>query len=374
MSNRFQGPQLRGDRDLSLDVIRGVAIILVLGWHLNGAPSGNFIFDALRAPGSTFGWVGVDLFFVLSGFLIGRLVLQEARATASFDAKSFLSRRVLRLWPAVYVYLLAQLIARDKPWDTFLLQNLFHVQNYTGSSLAHLWSLAVEEHFYLVLALGSPILLKGGPRLAWSLFGVMLAALVARDVAVAAGISSTAIQSQTQFRADALAFGVLLATWSIYWPESFYRARDARWLWMLLVAVGVALLCAIPKESYLGNTVGYTVAYLTSGAFLLALYQLKALRRLKWFASLIALIGLYSYSMYIWHLVPARILKMIADKVDIEQPDLVLIASYAGAICAGAVMYHLVEWPMMRMRDRLLPSKRHAKPGTAPVDAATAST
>src|SRR3954447_22932614 len=75
-----------GSRRLDLDVVRGVAILLAMGWHFNHADSGNPVVDVLQWPGGTFGWAGVDLFFVLSGFLVGRLVLREHQPAGRFHS------------------------------------------------------------------------------------------------------------------------------------------------------------------------------------------------------------------------------------------------------------------------------------------------
>src|SRR3954465_7279991 len=73
-------------RRLDLDVVRGLAIVLALGWHFSG-PTGNAVLDALQWPGKQFGWAGVDLFFVLSGFLMGRLGLREHARTRGFAGR-----------------------------------------------------------------------------------------------------------------------------------------------------------------------------------------------------------------------------------------------------------------------------------------------
>ena len=138
-------------RRLDLDVVRGLAIVLALGWHFSPSPSGNVVVDALQWPGHRFGWAGVDLFFVLSGFLMGQLVLRERARTGRFDGRRFTARRALRLWPVLYVFLAVQAVLGADPAGSYLWQNALHVQNYAGTSLTHLWSLAVEEHFYLLL-------------------------------------------------------------------------------------------------------------------------------------------------------------------------------------------------------------------------------
>src|SRR3954451_21567996 len=144
-------------RRLDLDVVRGVAIVLALGWHFSPTRSGNAVLDALQFPGHQFGWAGVDLFFVLSGFLMGQLVLRERARTGGFDGRRFTARRVLRLWPVLYVFLAVQAVFDDEPPGSYLWQNALHVQNFAGTSLPHAWSLAVEEHFYLALAILVPV-------------------------------------------------------------------------------------------------------------------------------------------------------------------------------------------------------------------------
>ena len=175
----------REGRRLDLDVVRGLAIVLALGWHFSGVQSGNVVLDALTWPGRSFGWAGVDLFFVLSGFLLGRLVLTEQARTGRFDGRRFTARRLLKLWPVLYLFLAVQALAGPEPATSYLWQNALHVQNYAGTSLTHLWSLAVEEHFYLGLAILFPLFARrrGSPRLlAAILVGILVAALAFRHL------------------------------------------------------------------------------------------------------------------------------------------------------------------------------------------------
>src|SRR3954451_13338954 len=90
-----------GGRRPALDVVRGLAIVLGLGWHFSRHPSGNAVLDALQWPGRTFGWAGVDLFFVLSGFLVGQLVFKEHKRTGGFAGRRSMWRRALKLWPVL---------------------------------------------------------------------------------------------------------------------------------------------------------------------------------------------------------------------------------------------------------------------------------
>src|SRR3954471_4638341 len=194
-------------RRLDLDVVRGVAILLALGWHFSWARSGNAVLDALQWPGRQFGWAGVDLFFVLSGFLMGQLVLRERARTGTFDGRRFTARRLLRLWPVLYVFLAVHAVLGTEPAGSYLWQNALHVQNYTGTSLAHLWSLAVEEHFYLLLAVLFPLFARrrGSVRpLVGVLVAVLVGSLALRGYGVLTGVSEVQLQWRTHFRMDAL--------------------------------------------------------------------------------------------------------------------------------------------------------------------------
>src|SRR6476620_6792605 len=179
-------------RRLDLDVVRGLAIVLALGWHFSRKPTGNVVLDAVQWPGHVFGWAGVDLFFVLSGFLMGQLVLKERARTGGFDGRRFTARRLLRLWPVLYVFLAVHAVFGSEPLGSYLWQNALHVQNYAGTSLAHLWSLAVEEHFYLLLAVLFPLFARrrGTVRpLVAVLVAVLVGSLVLRLTGVASGVS-----------------------------------------------------------------------------------------------------------------------------------------------------------------------------------------
>src|SRR5882762_10148526 len=130
-----------------LDVLRAFAILLVLGSHKETA-----------SIWMKTGWVGVDLFFVLSGFLVSGLLFSEYQKVGKLRIKRFLIRRGLKIYPPFYTLLLATvcLVAvlgnNSIPGKVLLSEGLF-VQNYGPAFWGHTWSLAVEEHFYLLLAL-----------------------------------------------------------------------------------------------------------------------------------------------------------------------------------------------------------------------------
>lgn len=142
-----------------LDLLRGVAVLLVLAHHhVYAYPNAGFLGPLVNIK---FGWTGVDLFFVLSGFLVGGLLFNEWKQSGSMNVIRFWIRRGFKIWPAYFIYVAAMAIwyvvdgSQGGPGRvlTLLLPNLLHLQSYVTSPLIHTWSLAVEEHFYLVLPL-----------------------------------------------------------------------------------------------------------------------------------------------------------------------------------------------------------------------------
>jgi peptidoglycan/LPS O-acetylase OafA/YrhL len=363
---RKAGPP-RGRRRLDLDVVRGVAIVLALGWHFSPQPSGHLALDALQWPGRVFGWAGVDLFFVLSGFLLGQLVLREHARTGRFDGRRFTARRVLKLWPVLYVFLAVHAVVGAEPWTSYLWQNALHVQNYAGTSLSHLWSLAVEEHLYLALALAFPILARRHRPvrlLVAVLLGVLVAALILRVAGVATGVSDVRLQWRTHFRVDSLAAGVLLAVVRVHAPATFDRLLQRRWLWAGVTAAGICFLATVGKQGVLGSTVGYTVAYVTGAGFLLLLHGAAWVPRAGWLSRPLAMLGRYSYGIYIWHVLAAQVVLAHLPGLSYDSTTpLAQLAKYGTAVVVGITATVLVERPVLALRDRLVPAAARVDPG-----------
>jgi len=139
----------------SLDGLRAIAIGLVVFGHLCG--TSNFFPRSTFAPLGDFGNLGVRVFFVISGFLITFLMLDEIEATGTVSLKRFYLRRSLRIFPASYVFILFVFLSSRLGWPTLLPGDLFHAVTYTVNydkhsswEVGHLWSLSVEEQFYLL--------------------------------------------------------------------------------------------------------------------------------------------------------------------------------------------------------------------------------
>jgi peptidoglycan/LPS O-acetylase OafA/YrhL len=337
-------------RQRELDVVRGTAILLVLVFHFR-LSLGMPLLDALLQPVFAIGWAGVDLFFVLSGFLVGRMILIEAASPPGFDRRRFFVRRAWRLWPVSGLYCAVLLAVGGAGAWSMVWPVLLHVQNFTGHSPSHLWSLAVEEHFYLGAAVLIPILYRRGGyrRVERMLIGIMAMCLLLRLGGVLAGVPMLHLQWQTQYRIDAPAFGVLIASVSLRCPLQFAALARTR-AWWFAVAVGGAVVLGVAGDGAFRHGVGFTIAYLSAGAFLLALYGARMPVGLVWPAGRIAALGLIAYPVYIWH----ASIGMIVRAAGLPSP-LAFVGAGVVAIAVGAALHTLVERPALRWSRRAKP-------------------
>jgi len=336
------------ERLAALDALRGAAILLVLGRHYHFDP----------------GWVGVDLFFVLSGFLVSGLLFREYQRLGRVRVGRFLARRGFKIYPAFYAFMLVTAIyMRHTPTPpvVWVAECLF-LQGYLPHIWSHTWSLAVEEHFYLLLALGLALIVRRG-RGAGNPFAVVvpataivaLAELAARILTVSRHPGDlVADLYPTHLRLDSLLFGVLLSYWYHFDGERLRRiVTSHRWIIAATSVAAVVLVMAMDVTSSFTLTVGLTLLYLGfGGALLLALMtpMHAAWRPLAW-------IGTYSYAIYLWHVAILRWAPHVLDRLFHWAPGpLPAFAIYVGgALGVGVLMTRLIERPFLTLRDRWIP-------------------
>ncbi len=346
-------------RTRELDFLRGIAILMVMAYHFEQAPENHPILRALQMPGKMIGKTGVDVFFVLSGFLVGGLLLKEYKMTGALRTKRFLLRRGLKIWPAYYFFILVQVIGHKHPLNTFLVANLLHLQNYMGSSISHTWTLSLEEHFYLLLALSMALMSAAN----WSSDRILKAFLCGIALVIAVRCFTVYMGwpgawSYTHDRLDSLLFGVVLATLFDFYPERFEQIALRKWLLMAIVAFTVCFYCLVQNEAAI-NSVGFTVLYVGYGALFLLVYRHSGRMREWALYRLIALIGLYSYGIYLWHnSVRAPLVQLATHYPDAIHWHLLAVSEYSAAILLGVLTTLLIEWPFLRIRDRIFPQER----------------
>jgi peptidoglycan/LPS O-acetylase OafA/YrhL len=284
------------------------------------------------------------------------------------DARRFIVRRMFKIWPAYYVLILFHAIVGRHPLDSFLWQNLTHLQNYFGTSISQTWSLAVEEHFYLflpaVLLLFARWKMRAGSIIG-VLGGICLIVLIARCLEVAGGGLQAAF-FYTQYRIDSLLYGVILA--AIYWMKpDVYQGIAKRTGWLLaVVAVLVAWLVLATKHEPLDESIGYTIQAIGFCAFIVLMLEHSAKVRDSFAYRAIAWLGVYSYGIYLWHslaLAPGDMVIRKATALGLPPAAIWFVAlavQSAIAIIAGYVMTRAVEYPFLRLRNALFPARRNA--------------
>ena len=369
---RLTRPNMRGRR-VELDFVRGVAILAVMLDHFVSVPTGVPVFDAFDAAFRALGLEGVNLFFTLSGFLVGGLLLRQLAEKGTIDAGRFIVRRIFKIWPAYYVLLLFHLVAGRHPVDTFFWQNAFHIQNYVGSSITQTWSLAIEEHFYLILP---PVLLLaskwkiGQSALIKMLLAVCALVLAARCVIVYEG-ELRAAAVFTQYRIDSLLAGVILA--AVYWlkPRA-YAAFAARRAWLVvIVALTLAWIAFAHRRPVWDESIGYTLQAIGYGTLIVLVSEHSgALARTRLYRG-VAWLGVYSYGIYLWHslaLAPGQALITHLTAAGWSPVPIwitALLAQSVIGVTIGYVTTRAIEFPFLRLRDALFPAASRAREDVA---------
>jgi peptidoglycan/LPS O-acetylase OafA/YrhL len=344
-------------REIELDFIRGIAILLVLIFHYRTYNELISFPGLQQIEGS--GWVGVDIFFVLSGFLVGGLMLKEWKTTGGVDGVRFLKRRAFKIWPAYYLFLLVAAIAHVRPLNSFLWQNLLNVQNYFPTTLSHTWSLAIEEHFYLALA-GVMVLAsiwRWRPRTMLAVCVVLIVLVeILRTVLI---LRHRSFFFYTHSRIDALLMGVVLALLRYFYPEWLAALQRQRIvLWLIVAAALVALyfntnLWLPPQWTY--NPYLITLVDYASVALLLLLYRPGRPHRLPY--RIIARIGVFSYGIYLWHLSVLRPVDWMLRHLPHTPARVVsTLLPYLLAIPLGILATKAIELPFLRLRERVVPA------------------
>jgi peptidoglycan/LPS O-acetylase OafA/YrhL len=338
-------------REIELDFVRGIAILMVLDFH-----AFNFAvlsYPLTRLGFTSFGWVGVDVFFVLSGFLVGGLLVKEWKVRGSIDPKRFLIRRGFKIWPQYYVFLLIMLLTGHRGFHE-LIGNLLNIQNYYGG-VAHTWSLAVEEHAYLFIVLCLVVAAHRRARMR-SVF-IFFAATTLTVVLLRLFLLSKGfyIFGYTHTRLDGILYGVLLAILYHYAPENFRQIQHWRWVWFGVLAAALVFFWINPHTWWAGS-VQFDFANWTGIALLMLLYRHKEGAKHNALYRFVAWIGLYSYGIYLWHVSIVAPITAIGLRLPLwVTPAWERLAPPIVGVIVGIGFTKLVEFPALRLRDSLFP-------------------
>jgi len=333
-----------------LDGFRMVAVASVVLYH---AGIGSSFFSARH---------GVAGFFVLSGFLITWLLLKEQKLTGAISLRDFYIRRSLRIFPAYYVFVIVTIVVdlfrgieeiRDAILPSFLYYMNYYnaLENHPSTSVAHLWSLAVEEQFYLTWPIILVLLLKHGKEsVIRFLILVISAVLIWRSIAVTViNLGQSWAYNSFDTRLDNLAIGCLIAMLiEKKRIQRFLELISSRF-WMPIITLVLLWLSGSIQNYHYEYGPAFTLDALLLGILLI---QLMVLSHGKVFAWLnfrpVVYFGLISYPIYLWHL---RGLEA-GNKLTMLPEPIRLVSGILIGIILAVMSYHILEKPFLRLKQK----------------------
>jgi peptidoglycan/LPS O-acetylase OafA/YrhL len=350
-----------------LDALRAISALIVVLYHF---------FNLALFPAG----LGVMVFFVISGFLITWLLLDEFDTTQTISLTRFYFRRTFRIFPAFYVFwivIVGGLLLKHGHllWGQAI-ATFFYVGNYyqglngyPQTGLSHAWSLGVEEQYYLLWPALFRMFAAHRQRLLQVTCAAILLIWIYRIILQAAGASPQYIYTAFDTRADHLLIGCALAISLRYqYFARFFAFICARTAYMLVPLAGLVLSSAAWWRY--GDAYRNAIAFVLDPVLITILMaQLLATRdrRLAWMDSpLLVYLGTISYSTYLYHKLAGELVdKSLAGRIP---HALIVILGVAATYAVASVSYHLVEKPFLLLRDHIRRS-RSAAPTRSPAPA-----
>jgi peptidoglycan/LPS O-acetylase OafA/YrhL len=358
----------------ALDLLRFIAVFLVVARHshpriVEFEPSAAY--DYLKWGG----WTGVDMFFVLSGFLVSGLLFNEYKKTDDLNVLGFLVRRGFKIYPAFYAFLLLTML-----WEAFtgqyvslrayLVEGLF-LRNYFNGVWGHTWSLDVEEHFYILLPVTLLVLHKVWKSFALlpAIFGVIaVVCLILRLNVDATEIRPPISQYeyfQTHLRIDSLLFGVLISYYYHFYPKRLDFLKKNIWFWWVF-AIILLIPSFIPEAAPLLQSARYTANYISFGLIMMLSLDSKVIGKFMEtrVGEFIGYLGQHSYSTYLWHVTVIIAVEEASRYYfpgEINSTVLNIVHTILIFI-VGVGTAKIVEFPMLAIRDRYFPRGEKSLP------------
>lgn len=388
MASTAPARELAGSRLIGLDLLRFTAVVMVIGRHMEPTPETlpwtlKWPLDIWHACGG----LGVDLFFVLSGFLVSGLLFSEYQKHRRLSISRFYVRRAWKIYPAFYLligvtYLYCLLVLGYKLHDRPIFAELLFIQSYRAGHWNHTWTLAIEEHFYLLLPLVLLALAKRKPGVDDPFRPILYLVAAVSVLCCVARIANLCVRPEIEFmthafpthlRIDSLFFGAAIAYCYHFHSATFQRIFGNRTSSLIASGIGLvalATLIASFSESY-HYTLGFTQYYVGFAAILVGVLTCRI--PVNRVTCLLATLGTFSYSIYLWHM--ATMYYVIPQLREAGYSWSARFALYfLGAFVVGIAMAKLVEVPTLRLRDRWFPSRSDLPTANTPSLPRTAPT
>lgn len=360
---------LNSERKPGLDLLRAIAILSVIPFHA------RYTFKWPLPPPfygiAQFGWMGVDLFFVLSGYLIGSQLLKPYASGERPSMTRFYVNRALRILPAYLVVLFLYIAVptlRERPtispwwhFSTFTLNYLIDYEH--NKAFSHAWSLCVEEHYYLLFPLLAALLVPNSSVLKTVLLsiglfilGMTLRAYLWHQVGTNGDVYVEKIYYPTHVRFEGLLVGVLTASLKVFRPQWWDRlqrsANGVLVCGLILVAAAISVY-APDRFGYGASVFGFPLLAMAFGLLVVAAAgDRSVIGRFRVPGA--ATVATLAYSTYLIH----------KQMISWDQPHLgswiavskwvALAILLSSSLLAGAALHFAIERPFLRLRDRVL--------------------
>ncbi|MEA5575964.1 acyltransferase [Anabaena sp. UHCC 0451] len=338
----------------ALDGIRAIAILLVLFAH-------SVIFDQftwLRSIGFQLGLFGVSIFFVLSGYLITRLLIQEEEQTGNISLKFFYIRRAFRLLPALYLYLFVVWVLwimgllPDNPWHSFI-SSLLYIRNLIGRGDAtnHIWSLSFEQQFYFLWPITITLFRQQNIRRLVIAFILILTVVVWRCYAITNNLATYGdVYIRTDFRLDSPLIGCAIAIIEKIKPRLIIRFNSSPFRSdMLLITAIMLMICWMTIQLQIGIvwSIDSTITSLIAGIVVISqiVHYDSFGKRFLTLPPLI-FIGKISYGLYLWQ---GLFLGLQVGAFGVMRKfPIDLILSFSSAL----ISYFFLEKRLLKIKDK----------------------
>ncbi|HPP88429.1 MAG TPA: acyltransferase [bacterium] len=354
--------------------IRAIAILLVLFYHCSEVLPAKYLMSTpfkylIKIVRN--GWVGVDIFFVLSGFLIGGQLIKEIKTTGALNFKKFYLKRILRIFPAYYIALIIYIFV-DKKYNEYLLiiNQILYLHNYLGYIYGISWSLAIEEQFYLLLPYflySIRIFIRCNLKITFYIFcAVISLPLIFRTIAYfnLKNIYDTQFIIDNIYilfhtRLDELMYGVL-ASW-LYLEKKATRLYSNIFFQMLLLIIiySMIYISGFSGSAYKIIFQFSILGFIFSQFMITIMYIKKNIICRILQSSFFVFISKISYALYLYHEITIILFKKnnIHFNEIFNSPILnyflYFIVIFSLTIIISLLSWYIVEYPFLKIKDKL---------------------